>query len=79
MPPPSEGGQQQQHVHHAGPAGVQGIKSPMWLTAERFDDLDFSPDVCVADLRRYVRSCAQQCLFSRWQLAAEVRLLRSHH
>ncbi|WIA09954.1 hypothetical protein OEZ85_010167 [Tetradesmus obliquus] len=26
----------------------------MWLTPERFDNLEFSPDVCVADLRRYV-------------------------
>uniref|UniRef100_A0A383VAV9 Conserved oligomeric Golgi complex subunit 2 n=1 Tax=Tetradesmus obliquus TaxID=3088 RepID=A0A383VAV9_TETOB len=54
MPPPSEGGQQQQQLQHAGSAAVQGIKSPMWLTPERFDDLEFSPDVCVADLRLYV-------------------------
>lgn len=28
--------------------------APVWLAPERFEAADFSPDVCVADLRRYV-------------------------
>jgi hypothetical protein len=46
----------------------------MWLTPERFDDLDFSPDVCVADLRRYVRSLPQSP-DQQLSVAAQLRLL----
>eukprot|EP00879_Flechtneria_rotunda_P033586 GHRR01037215.1.p2 GENE.GHRR01037215.1~~GHRR01037215.1.p2 ORF type:complete len:125 (+),score=32.82 GHRR01037215.1:412-786(+) len=27
---------------------------PVWLAPERFEAADFNPDICVADLRRYV-------------------------
>ncbi|KAF6251962.1 hypothetical protein COO60DRAFT_1704498 [Scenedesmus sp. NREL 46B-D3] len=48
MPAPLEGGQQPQQLQHGGSAAVHGIKNPMWLTPERFDDLDFSPDLVEA-------------------------------
>ncbi|KAF8069609.1 COG2 [Scenedesmus sp. PABB004] len=36
------------------PARAEQQRVPTWLRPEQFEALDFSPDLCVADLRRYV-------------------------
>lgn len=48
-----QGGQQLQRGHS------------VWLAPERFEAKDFSPDQCVAELRRYVRR--HQCVMIELQ------------
>jgi hypothetical protein len=50
--------QQQQQVphgtHQLQPHGRAAQHHSVWLAPERFEAPDFSPDPCVAELRRYV-------------------------
>jgi hypothetical protein len=40
--------------HKAGAQPPRASVGSVWLKPERFEASDFSPDLCVSDLRRYV-------------------------